>query len=442
MLPLMDKTEARYAEIARMMVETNDWLVPQIDYGVAFWGKPPLSTWLSALSFKLLGVNEFTARLPYFLLSLIIAIMLGKYAKRNQLSFWLPALILFTIPQFFIHAGVVSTDMALTFSVTLVMLSFWETVSGNKHRYWKYLFFIGISLGLLAKGPIIAILTFPPIFVWVWINKYFKRVWLLFPWFIGIGIIITLAFSWYYLAEKQSPGFVDYFIIGEHFKRFFDSTWRGDKYGFPKSQPFGMIWVFLFLFALPWIQMIVLKIAKNKAVIKNNPWLIFLLLWLAWTPLFFTISKSLIHPYIMPVMVPLALLVVFWWKSLKYKQGALTLTIAIILLAFGVFGYARISNKLKFYENTDKYLVERIPNESRIFYLGNKSYSGQFYSKGKLEAIQLSELRAYINQKKAFVLLIKDRDRFKIPETIMIHLDSIDGNNRKTIFRFSGNSSE
>lgn len=41
--PLMDTTEARYAEMSRKMLETNQWLVPQFDYGIPFWGKPPLS---------------------------------------------------------------------------------------------------------------------------------------------------------------------------------------------------------------------------------------------------------------------------------------------------------------------------------------------------------------------------------------------------------------
>ncbi|MGK0413768.1 MAG: 4-amino-4-deoxy-L-arabinose transferase-like glycosyltransferase, partial [Polaribacter sp.] len=36
-IPLMDKTEARYAEIARIMAETNDYITPQIDYGIPFW---------------------------------------------------------------------------------------------------------------------------------------------------------------------------------------------------------------------------------------------------------------------------------------------------------------------------------------------------------------------------------------------------------------------
>ena len=39
-LPLMDNTEARYAEIARIMTETQNWIVPHIDYGVPFMAKP------------------------------------------------------------------------------------------------------------------------------------------------------------------------------------------------------------------------------------------------------------------------------------------------------------------------------------------------------------------------------------------------------------------
>src|SRR4051812_29206889 len=69
-VPLTDTTEARYGEIARKMLETGDWITPQHDYGVPFWAKPPLSTWLSAGSMKLFGVNEFAARLPSLLLGI------------------------------------------------------------------------------------------------------------------------------------------------------------------------------------------------------------------------------------------------------------------------------------------------------------------------------------------------------------------------------------
>ena len=40
--PVMDSTEARYSEIARIMV-TNNWITPQLAPGKPFWGKPPLS---------------------------------------------------------------------------------------------------------------------------------------------------------------------------------------------------------------------------------------------------------------------------------------------------------------------------------------------------------------------------------------------------------------
>ncbi|MEM8506732.1 MAG: glycosyltransferase family 39 protein [Bacteroidota bacterium] len=435
----MDKTEARYAEIARIMAETNDWIVPQIDYGVPFWGKPPLSTWLSAGSFRLFGVNEFTARLPYFLLSVLMVLMLGKYARRNQLSFWLPALVACTLPEFFLHAGVVSTDTALAFGVTLVMLSFWETVTGNRHWYWKYLFFVGIGIGLLAKGPIVVILTFPPLFVWVWMNTYFKRVGVLFPWFSGGAIVTIMVLPWYYFAEKQSPGFLDYFLFGEHFKRFFDTNWKGDRYGFPKSQPLGMIWVFLVVFALPWIPMVLAKVIKNRATLKNNPWVTFLLLWVVWTPLFFSFSKSLIHPYIMPIMTPLALLLVFWWKDLKFKKAALILAAVIPVLACLVFGYAKISNRLEFYANTDKYLVIGTQDTAALFHFGTTSYSGQFYSKGRLKAMELNALKAHINGKKEFAIIIKNRDLSKIPKTVIKQLSPIEFNNTKMVYRFPGN---
>jgi 4-amino-4-deoxy-L-arabinose transferase-like glycosyltransferase len=78
--PLMDSTESRYAEIARKMLETGQWLMPQFDYGVPFWGKPPLSTWLSAMAMAVFGVNEFAARLPSLLLLLSCGALVGGVA--------------------------------------------------------------------------------------------------------------------------------------------------------------------------------------------------------------------------------------------------------------------------------------------------------------------------------------------------------------------------
>ena len=102
-IPLMDKTEARYAEIARLMAETGEWIVLQIDYGIPFWAKPPLSTWASALSIQLFGAAEFFVRLPYALVCIAMALFFGTvYIHKKPILFSarvnsaLPAGILFT----------------------------------------------------------------------------------------------------------------------------------------------------------------------------------------------------------------------------------------------------------------------------------------------------------------------------------------------------------
>lgn len=434
-IPLMDKTEARYAEIARIMAETNNWITPHIDYGIPFWAKPPLSTWLSAISFEAFGVNEFAARLPYFLFAISLVFLIGKYAIREHLSFFLPGFILLTIPEFLIHTGVVSTDMALAFSVALVMLSFWETIQDNARFYWKHLIFVGFGLGLLAKGPIIFILTLPPLVVWTLFFKNYKTILKRIPWIIGTLITGLIAVPWYILAEKQTPGFIDYFIVGEHLKRFFDSSWTGDKYGFPKSQPIGMIWLFLLLFALPWIQVLPLKLWQNRINLLKDKWVTFLLLWLVWTLLFFTVSKSLIHPYIMPIMTPLALLVTRWWRGVKRQRILISLSLFVPVFAVVIFAYGSISNQLQFYSNTDKYFIANNTQFNSIYHLGRKSYSGQFYSKGTLKAITITQMEEF-TYTESFCIIIPNRDFIKIPRKIADRLLLLESNHNKGIYTY------
>ena len=83
-VPLLDSTEARYGETGRIMAELNDWITPWFDYGVPFWGKPPLSFWVTAASFKAFGVSEFTARLPHLAISLFIVSLAGWLAARRD----------------------------------------------------------------------------------------------------------------------------------------------------------------------------------------------------------------------------------------------------------------------------------------------------------------------------------------------------------------------
>lgn len=440
-IPLLDKTEARYAEIARIMHETNQWIVLQIDYGVPFWAKPPLSSWLSAGSFAVFGVNEFAARFPSFLLSIILIIIAGKMAKKEGVSFYLPGFILLTMPEFLIHTGVVSTDTALEFCVSIMMISFWKTMKSETKTYWNYVFFVALGFGLLAKGPLIVVLTFPPLFLWCCLDlKRFRELFSKFSIVLGILITAIIAVPWYYFCEQQSPGFFDYFIVGEHYKRFVEPGWKGDLYGSGHSQPKGMIWVYMIAFVFPWIQIVLYKLWKNRTSIFKNRWISFLLLWAFWTPLFFTISSNILHTYVLPSAMPIMFLMVYFWEDFTRKKRLISVALffpAVVFIAyFGLF----VTGQLDYKMNSDKYLLRNLKvttenKEIPIYYWKGKNYSGQFYTNGKAQVVK-TELQLDSVQtlnKKLFFVIPTDRKK-EISKKILDKMTLIQNNYKTSIY--------
>ena len=440
-IPLLDKTESRYAEIARIMQEINQWVVLQIDYGVPFWAKPPLSTWLSAGSFELFGVNEFAARFPSFILSIILIIIAGKMVKKDGYSFYLPGFILLTMPEFLIHTGVVSTDTSLEFCIAIMMISFWKTMQSETKTYWNYVFFIALGFGFLAKGPLITVLTFPPLFLWCCLDfKRFKAVFSKFSIIIGILITAIIALPWYYFCEQQSPGFLDYFIVGEHYKRFLEPGWKGDLYGSGHSQPKGMIWLLMFAFMLPWIQVVFYKLWKNKSTIFKNSWVSFLVLWALWTPLFFTISSNILHTYLLPSAMPIMFLVVNFWEELKRKKLLINIALFFPVVAFIAYFGLIATGKLDNQMNSDKYLLENLKvttenKEIPIYYWKAKNYSGQFYSKGKAQVIQTEQqLDSVLTLNKKLFFVIQTKEQKEISKNHLDKMTLTQSNYKTSIF--------
>tara|TARA_B100000963_G_C22602473_1_gene660905 strand:- start:307 stop:1713 length:1407 start_codon:yes stop_codon:yes gene_type:complete len=433
LLPLTDKTEARYAEIARIMVETNNWIFLQIDYNVPFWAKPPLSTWLTAISIKVFGLHEFFIRLPYLITTLIIILLISRYDKIENKIFFLTPLILFLMPEFYLHGGVVSTDTMLNFSIIIVMLSFWEAINKDSGINWWYGLFAGIGLGLLSKGPIILILTMPPIFIWLFAYKEELKKLKKIPILGGLSLTFVISFPWYYLMELKSPGFVDYFIYGEHFKRFFDSGWKGDLYGFAKQQPFGIIWLFSIMAIFPWSLLI---ISRFKEIIKEaikNKWVCFLICWMLFTPIFFTFSSSLIHTYTLPIAVPAALLVTHFWKNFRFRRYYLFLSILMYLIVLPVFYSGKIN--IAIHENCDKKLVQNeLVSDYSLFYLNYKSFSSQFYSLGSIKMINLKQLREKIENEERFAIIIENSEIKKISNSTIKKLKEIKKTEKKIIY--------
>ena len=433
LLPLMDKTEARYAEIARIMVETNNWILLQIDYNIPFWAKPPLSTWLTAISIKAFGLHEFYIRLPYLITTMIIILFISRYDKIENKIFLLTPLILLLMPEFYLHAGVVSTDTILNFSIILVMLSFWEAVGKESRSEWWYGFFIGIGLGLLSKGPIILILTIPPILIWLLIYKEELKKLRKIPIISGLSLTFLISFPWYYFMELTSPGFIDYFIYGEHFRRFFDSGWKGDLYGFAKQQPYGIIWLFSIMAVFPWSLLIIGRFRKIIKEAYKSKWVCFLICWMLFTPVFFTFSSSLIHTYTLPIAVPAAILITHFWSDFKFKRYYLSISALLYLVMLPVFYSGVLDETIQ--SNCDKEFVENeLVSDYSLFYLNYKSFSSQFYSLGSIKMIKMDQLKEKIINEEKFAVIIENPEIKKLGLSTIKKLKEIKTTSEKKLY--------
>ncbi|WP_431289418.1 ArnT family glycosyltransferase [Roseateles chitinivorans] len=187
--PLSDNTEARYAEIARIMMSGGDWINLHLPGDVVFWGKPPLSTWFSATGQLALGANEWGARLPMLVLAMMVTLIVWRWLRDSSArEAILGVAVLWGSAVFFVSAGAVMTDMALTVAVTLSIGGFWWAISGTnltRVRVGALAFFVGLALGLLAKGPVALVLSLVPVAVHGLSCRGAFRDVIVLPWFKG-----------------------------------------------------------------------------------------------------------------------------------------------------------------------------------------------------------------------------------------------------------------
>lgn len=445
--PLMDPTEARYAEIARKMLETGDWLVPQFDYGVPFWGKPPLSTWLSAASMAAFGVNEFAARLPSFLLlagcGALVARLAALRGGRDP-ALWTLAIFAAT-GLVFIAAGAVMTDPALAFGTTLSMAGFWLAAGAATpaRRTGAILFFGGLAIGLLAKGPVAAVLTFVPIGGWVLWTRRWGETWRALPWIGGAAVTALLVVPWYWGAERASPGFLDYFLIGEHWKRFVEPGWKGDLYGAAHARPRGMIWLFWIVAALPWSPLALGWLARaafgrhaDARRLVADPWLAYLTLWTLAPMLFFTVSGNVLATYVLPGLPAFALLMGELWRpevgdARALRPAARTALIAAAAVPLAMLGVLLAQHRAFEVVRSHKALVrlvdkERAGGAGHLVYFGQRPVSAEFYSKGKAVLVaDASALARYAGDGVADFFVVRTKDLDELPATLRARLEPL-----------------
>jgi 4-amino-4-deoxy-L-arabinose transferase-like glycosyltransferase len=396
--PLFDKTEARYAYIGALMLRTGNWVTPLIDLDVPFWAKPPLSTWGAALSYAVLGVNTFAARLPSFVFVAgagVLVYLLG--ASRDRALGLLAACIFFSSGLTFYLAGGVMTDPALLLGVTLTVAAFWECMQ-RPSRGWGYLFFIGLGISLLAKGPIGVVLPGLCVGAWVLWHNEWRRTWSRLPWITGTLLTLLIAVPWYHLAERSTPGFLQYFLIGEHFGRFLIKDWQGDLYGGPRNHPHGTIWLFSFLSTLPWSVLLLaapfwrpLREALFSRRLINDPWRSYLLFWSLAAPLFFTFPRAVLITYVAMGLPGFALLTAQLLRDSGLERRSFVPAAAALVPVALVIGLLAIRLEpiaARLPAQVDVlalYDTRRSGPGYELYYIWEKPYSAEFYSRGRVK---------------------------------------------------------
>lgn len=415
--PLYDTTEARYGEIARIMLETGNWVTPQFDYNIPFWGKPPFQTWISAASFGIFGVNEFAARLPHFLCSLITLGLVYRFAQEtmSQQRAIYSVIILSACIGFTITAGTVMTDSALLMATTLAMTSYWRCYIGDNRTQNGLLFFAALSLGMLIKGPVAVVIIGIALVTWSISQRCFIKALSVLPWLKGMGLFLVLTLPWYIWAEIRSPGFFEYFIIGEHIQRFLVSGWQGDLYGTAHKESRGMIWLFWLAGAFPWSFLLItrfLKAGVNK--VKRNqsqpqsPLTSYLCCWMLAPLLLFTMSGNILPAYVLPGIAAMGLLTALLMSNERVLAVMAIASYTLLVAAISWVLLGKVSKKTEQPLLTNH--MEQI-QQTPLYYWKKRPFSAQFYSKGHAKLItDEAQLEQQLQANDEFYLAIAHTD--------------------------------
>ena len=276
-LAIYDPTESRYAEIANQMYRSGNWLTPKVYVDgrlVPYWGKPPLHFWLTAGAFKVFGVSEWSARLPSLLAGIFMLCMTMYFVRRvwGARTALVTGIIQSSTLLFFILWGSSVVDVTLSAAVTSSMISFALAIVDQRvpaRRFWSYVFFASLAVGILTKGLIAVALVSLSIGLWLLFTKDWKAMKSI-PWFSGTAILLIITTPWFVLAEKATPGFLRYFFINEHFLRYLVHNY-GDKYGSGHVYFRGSAWGMLLLGFFPWTFFLIGSLVSEYKAHSGNP---------------------------------------------------------------------------------------------------------------------------------------------------------------------------
>lgn len=302
--PLFDTNEGLYAEIAREMFETGNFIVPHL-LGVPYLEKPPLLYWLMAASFSIFGPTAASARLVSAGSMLFLAIMLLLFCRRfGNLRTGLYALIIFStvVPGTLVSRTVVF-DPLLTALMGGCLLSYFQWYMTRKNS-WLYASAIFLAFATLEKGGVAIILAAGIIGLFSYGMRDRNALQALTnP--KAIALFLLIALPWHVAAAMQQQDFVWFYFINEHVLRFLGLRKPHDYH----IEPFYFYFIRIPLMLLPWTPLLFLFFRSEKA--GNNALgtcIRFCRAWIVFPLLFFSVSRAKGGYYLLMILPAMALL--------------------------------------------------------------------------------------------------------------------------------------
>jgi 4-amino-4-deoxy-L-arabinose transferase-like glycosyltransferase len=305
---ITDADEAFYAESAREMVESGDWLTPHYNYEPRFQ-KPILYYWLAAATYKVAGTSEAAARFWAAMAGLGLALLTAVCARRwyDDATGLLAGAIAATSFGYFALGRMALPDLPLAFFVTLAI---WAALVATLEREahpgrWVVMSALGVALGFLMKGPLGLIL---PLLVIVPVVLVERRSLNLRGGDVLLGVMVfaVVALPWYgAMWYVHGTPYLESFFLGDNLERF-----ATDRFNDPRPW-----WFYLPIAAgglLPWSPLLLLWVGPALGTLMRRHDVgtteTRLLFWVLLPLAFFTLSVGKQPRYILPILPPLAIL--------------------------------------------------------------------------------------------------------------------------------------
>lgn len=335
---LVPPDEGRYAEMAREMFASGDWVTTRLN-GIKYFEKPPLQTWMNALTFEIFGLGEWQARLWTGLCGLLGVGLTGYAGMRvfgQRVGFY-AGLVLASSLYWVICSQVNSVDMSLSSMMTVALCALLvaqrDDATPSEQRNWMLVCWAGMALSVLAKGLIGLVLPGGVLVLYTLFARDWK-IWTRLHLVKGLLLFFLIAAPWFVLVGLKNPEQPHFFFIHEHFDRFLKKEHHRE----------AAWWIFFALLAIgsvPWVgvlvQSLILGARREEGAARFKPRLM-LLVWTAFIILFFTKSNSKLPGYIVPVFPAVALLVAIYLDT-GTRRGRMLTAGLTALLGAGLLGF-------------------------------------------------------------------------------------------------------